>query len=248
MNMSINTTVNSVDAKDAGCIAVKTDIAMLKMIQVCDSLFPIGAFTLSNGLETFVCEGRLAGDAELEEYVQSFLQILPYNDLGVMMLSYQHGNEWEYITQLDRLSLALKAPMEVRAGAEKLCSRFIKIRREIGDCEAVERYGRLIAEEKCLGSYAVAVGLFAKGTGLPMKESGLIYAHSLVAAIVTNGVKTIPLSQMSGQRILGRAQEKIAECVEIAGNISIDELGVGGTQFDIEAMRHENLYSRLYIS
>lgn len=225
-----------------------TDIAMLKMIQVCDSLFPIGAFTLSNGLETFVCEGRLGSEAELEEYVESFLQILPYNDLGVMTLSYLHADEWEYITQLDNLSLALKAPMEVRTGAVKLCSRFIKIRRDTGDSKAVDKYSKLVAEQKCLGNYAVAVGLFAKEIALPLRESGLIYAHSLVTAIVTNAVKTVPLSQMSGQRILSKAQEKIAECVELTGSISIDELGVGGTQFDIEAMRHESLYSRLYMS
>lgn len=227
---------------------MNTDIAVLKMIQVCDSLFPIGAFTLSNGLETFVCEGRLGSEAEFEEYVESFLQILPYNDLGVMMLSYQHADEWEYITQLDNLSVALKSPREVRSGAGKLCSRFIKIRRAIGDCETIDQYSSLIENGRCLGNYAVAVGLFANETGLSMKESGLIYAHSLVTAIVTNAVKTVPLSQMSGQRILSKAQKKIAECVDIAGRISIDELGVGGTQFDIEAMRHESLYSRLYMS
>lgn len=34
-------------------------LSLLQMIQISDSLFPIGAFTLSNGLETMVLQEKL---------------------------------------------------------------------------------------------------------------------------------------------------------------------------------------------
>lgn len=64
-------------------------ISILQMLQVSDSLFPIGAFTLSNGLETFVLDKSLKSKEDLEEYIDCFLSVLPYNELGVMMLAYQ---------------------------------------------------------------------------------------------------------------------------------------------------------------
>lgn len=223
-------------------------LANLQMFQVCDSLFPIGAFTLSNGLETFVCNGRLRTDEDLEQYINSMLQILPYNDAGVMVLACEHAGDWEYIKELDAVSLALKNPMEVRNGSKKLCSRFLKIWEKLRDYKYLTNYQKLIQNKSCQGNHAIAVGLYVKEIGLSAKEGAAIYVYSLLTAMVTNAVKIVPLSQISGQRILNQAIEQIAFCVDEAASISMEDLGIGGTEFDLAAMNHEILYSRLYMS
>jgi len=239
-------------------------LATLRMIQVCDSLFPIGAFTLSNGLETLITNRTITDGDSLQEYVSSFLNILPYNDLGVMMLGYDHAADMDYIKNLDSFSMALKAPEEVRTGSKKLCSRFLKIYREFegaeNDCyPALDAYREMIfntsvtsnSNEKncaCIGNHAIAVGLFASDIGLDKEEAASIYTYSLLNAIVTNGVKMIPLSQMVGQNILSKTQKKIIQAVQCASALDIGDLGVGGTGMDIAGMKHEELYSRLYMS
>lgn len=223
-------------------------LAMLQMIQVSDSLFPIGAFTLSNGLETFVCNGRLKSNDDLQNYMDSYLSILPYNDLGVMMLAFKHADEEDYICQLDELSMVLKAPMEVRRGSQKLCSRFLKIWDKMRDYKRLEEYQKMINEGKSQGNHSIAVGLYAVEVGLTREDAAAIYSYSLLSAIVTNAVKTVPLSQIAGQKILNSAIGKIEECVKKASSIIMDDLGIGGTEFDIAAMNHECLYSRLYMS
>ena len=46
-----------------------TDTAgLMHILQICDSLFPVGAFTLSNGLETYVQHDIITSPKELEEY------------------------------------------------------------------------------------------------------------------------------------------------------------------------------------
>ena len=222
--------------------------AELQMFQVCDSLFPIGAFTLSNGLETYVHQGKLTCEEELEAYINSMLQILPYQEIGTMLLAYHHSEDWDYLMELDHYVNALKAPMEVRNGAKKLCSRFLKIWEKIKNYDSLSYYQELVKKKKCEGSHGIAMGLFAKEISLEAKRGASIYLYSLLTAMVTNGVKTIPLSQVSGQRILHGAIEKISACVEKADKISIEDLGVGGAAFDIMAMNHETLYSRLYMS
>ena len=98
------------------------------------------------------------------------------------------------------------------------------------------------------GCHAIAVGLYAKEIGLPQKIAGEIYGYSLLTAVVTNVVKTVPLSQMDGQKILAESQEQIGSAVAKAEKLERDDLGVGGTAFDIAGMNHEILYSRLYMS
>lgn len=222
--------------------------AILKMIQVCDSLFPIGAFTLSNGWETLVAQNQLRSSMDLKEYVSSFLDILPYNDLGTMMLAYAHSDEKEYIKELDSLAIALKAPSEIRVGSEKLCRRFLKIWQDHKEYERLTWYFQKIKERRVDGCHAIAAGLYAKEIGLPQKIAGEIYGYSLLTAVVTNVVKTVPLSQMDGQKILAESQEQIGSAVAKAEKLERDDLGVGGTAFDIAGMNHEILYSRLYMS
>ncbi|MCQ2090235.1 MAG: urease accessory protein UreF [Fibrobacter sp.] len=228
-------------------------LATLRMIQVCDSLFPIGAFTLSNGLETLIANKTITDGSSLEEYVSSFLSLLPYNDLGVMMLSYDHAHNMDFIKKLDIFSMALKAPEEVRTGSKKLCSRFLKIYREFEGATdhsypALDTYRDVVADGDCIGNHAIAVGLFANDIGLDKDEAASIYTYSLLNAIVTNGVKMIPLSQMVGQKILSLSQKKILLAVQQAATLQMDDLGVGGVGIDIASMKHEELYSRLYMS
>lgn len=222
--------------------------AFLQMVQICDSLFPIGTFTLSNGLETFVCKDKIKSDQDLVHYLESVLEILPFNDLGTMMLAYRQEGEYGYLEQLDALSMAYKAPMEVRMGNKKLCSRFMKTMKKIAEYPKLMEYQKKIENGCCIGNHAIAVGLFAKDIGLACEVAAGIYAYSLLSAIVTNAVKTVPLSQMSGQKILNECLKKIDVCIGIAQNIDMEDLGIGATEIDIEAMNHEVLYSRLYMS
>lgn len=221
---------------------------ILQMIQISDSLFPIGAFTLSNGLETFVEKGILSSEKDLEEYISNFMEIFPYNDLATMMLAYKHGDDMEYIRQLDHLTFVLKMPQEIRNGCTKLCSRFIKIWNQIKEYPGIQKYDMEIQAKNCYGVHGIAVGLYAKEIGLPVKEAAAIYSYSQLSAIVTNAVKLVPLSQIAGQKILNQSLNKIEECVTIAEKLSMEDLGISGTAFDIAGMNHEILYSRLYMS
>ena len=63
---------------------IMNEINFLKLLQSVDAFFPIGAFTLSNGLEDYVLRERIETAEELSEYLKGFLQIFPYNDLGLL--------------------------------------------------------------------------------------------------------------------------------------------------------------------
>ena len=59
-----------------------TDTAgLMHILQICDSLFPVGAFTLSNGLETYVQHDIITSPKGLEEYLHSYISVLPYKRL-----------------------------------------------------------------------------------------------------------------------------------------------------------------------
>ena len=52
----------------------------LRLMQALDPLFPIGAFTLSNGLETYVQRDIVRDKKSLSEYLRAYLHTLPRSE------------------------------------------------------------------------------------------------------------------------------------------------------------------------
>ncbi len=229
------------------------NIALLNMLQVSDSVFPIGAFTLSNGLETFVQEEKLKNCSDLRIYLKNYISFMPYNELGFFYHTYNDIIVDEKINineliQLDNLYSAFKISSQIRKGSVKLCQRFIKLWEKIEKIEALQLYQELIKSKECEGHHVIALALFAKSKSISFEESANIYAYSVISGVVTNAVKSVPLSQLEGQVVLNENLESIRQAVEKAKFIEKNELGVCGNAFDIYAMKHETLYSRLYMS
>ncbi len=228
--------------------------ALLSMLQVSDSVFPIGSFTLSNGLETFVQKDKLKNSADLEAYVANILSFMPYNELGFFAQIYHTAFDnsgtikQEELILLDALYAAYTSPFEVRRGSEKLCQRFLKVWKKIEILPHLALYKQLIDEKMCMGHHVLALALFVKDKGISYEEGAHIYAYSAISGIVTNAVKSVPLSQLDGQVVLNKALPLVQEAVFKARHVGRSELGISGSAFDIYAMQHETLYSRLYMS
>ena len=147
------------------------ELKRLYMLQICDSLFPIGAFTLSNGLETYVQHGAVHSPETLAAYLADYLALAPYQELGVAALAMQYAPEPEAWQRLDRLYTACRAPMEVRQGSTKLCMRLIKAAEQIAPVESLLKYRSCIADSICTGQHPIAVGLFAAAHEMKMQEA-----------------------------------------------------------------------------
>ena len=223
--------------------------SLLRMMQTVDAFFPIGAFTLSNGLEDYVVREKITSSLDLKEYLEGFLQIFPYNDLGIASLAYQYEGKHNEILQLDGLTNAMKSALEIRNGSIKMCSRYLKARQAINDCnETLKWYMDEIKNKNAIGFHPIAVGIYGASIGIEIEEMLSMYGYSVLSAIVNNGVKLVPLSQMDGQKILFNMIDLLEKAVDKSKNIRLEELGVSGSAFEIHCMNHEHLYSRQFMS
>ena len=109
---------------------IKTSIeSRFALLQAFDPLFPLGAYTLSGGMETYTQKGLVSDKPSLAAYLKAQLHILPYGDLGVCAKT----AEGEDILFMDSLCAAMKQPLEIRQGSEKLCIRFLKAQKGLYD-------------------------------------------------------------------------------------------------------------------
>lgn len=219
-------------------------IKNILLAQSLDALFPVGGYTLSNGMETYTQYELVKDHDSLLEHITAYLYMLRFNELAFAARAYKGGD----ITMLDNLYSAAKSPMELRAGSMKQCARFLKIHTGLDDYKLLKDYSEKIKNGSCDGHYCLAMGLFIRGLDADLAQALELYCYSIISAMVNHAVKLVPLKQMDGQRVLFEAAQKIPETVQAAINIKDGELGVSGCGFDIRSMQHEQLYSRLYIS
>ncbi len=216
----------------------------IKLVQSLDPLFPIGGFTLSNGMETYVQNDAVRDEDTLVKHLRNYLYILSFNELAFARMAYSGYD----IKRLDMLCSAYRAPSELRNGSVKQCMRFLKLHSELGGYPKVNEYLKLIQDEECEGHYSIAIGLFVKDLDIDISEALNLYCYSIISAMTNHAAKLVPLRQLDAQRALLTVSEDISKAVETALNVTEEELGASGTGFDLSSMRHEILYSRIYIS
>lgn len=222
------------------------------LFQINDSLFPIGAYSHSYGLETYI-QKEIVKDAESAfKYLESNLKTtMLYTEILSVSLAYDYAesNELDKIVRLEEIVNASKIPNEIRLASQKLGSRFIKTLASV-DIEKISKVfdDYISLTKKIQSNHAVAYGVFCASVGIEKVKAIEGFLYSYTSSTITNCVKTIPLSQTQGQQLLYKSYEIFEDIIRILPNLTIRDLCMSTPGFDIRCMQHEVLYSRLYMS
>ena len=222
------------------------------LLQVNDALFPIGGYSHSYGLETYIQKGIVHDEDSAQEFIHKRLKYnFSYNEFMAVRLAFEYAlrENLEAISRLEEIMEAGKIPRETREASRKLGSRFIKtlsalelpVQNSIFDKYREARKGKSV-------HHAVAYGVFCGAAGISENEALEHFIYAQTSAMVTNCVKTIPLSQSSGQKLLSGCYPLLQELTEKVTELGEEWLGLSGPGFDLRCMQHEGLYSRIYMS
>jgi urease accessory protein len=224
---------------------------LLSLFQLTDPTLPIGGFSHSAGLETYVQYGIVHDRQTAELFIREQLsRNIRFTDAALVSLSWSAAadNEVGSLLQLDEECTAVKLPRELRSASGKLGLRLLKVFRTLCPHPLVEAFREAITKGIATGHYPVSFGLLAWVLGIPKEEALHGFYYTTATAMVTNCVKLVPLGQGEGQELLFSLQETIRELVQLSLHPDRDLLGLCCAGFDIRSMQHEQLYSRLYMS
>lgn len=221
------------------------------LLHLVDPTLPIGGFNHSNGLETFVQEKVVYNKDSLHAYVQSQLeQNWVYNDGAYLSLAFDAAlaEDVQALILLDKQLGATKMPRQVRDGSAKLGIRLLKIFGRYETHPVLLAFLDALAQKHAKGYFPIAFAIIAAAMGLDKDSALYAFYYNAAVGAVTNGVKLIPLSQMDGQDILYALRSPIEQAVQDSLTPNPDWIGAATLASDIRAMRHEQLYTRLYMS
>jgi len=97
-------------------------------------------------------------------------------------------------------------------------------------------------------TYPLAFALAASSTGAPLRECLLSYAFGWAENMVQAAIKSVPLGQSAGQRILSALSADIPAAIDHALALADDARQAFSPMLAILSARHEIQYSRLFRS
>ncbi len=243
---------------------------LISLLHLSDPTLPIGAFSHSYGLETYVLKGVVCSKDSAKEYISNSLSYnIKYNDALYLRLAWEEAKNrnLEQLTVLDSECTALKSPQECRSASLKLGNRLSQIfyrqsQRVSGvsrvsrvsrdnsniDWEFIEKFCSLISSKKLDGHYSIVYGVIAHCLGVDIRQSLTSFYFNSLVGMVTNCNKLVPIGQRDGQDIIFELEEIIPTLVAETLEVNSSLRGACTPAFDIRAMQHERLYSRLYMS
>ena len=219
------------------------DLPLLRLLQLFDSQFPIGAFAHSGGLETYAQAG--AALPELRDLMVSQIALgWGCGDFAAARLAWSAAARPDGLTELARLSTlagAFKVVPSVRETSLRLGHRTLTLLRRLHP----ETFASLSID---LPHHAIVVGAAGCLLELPLRELLLAYGHSLLAGAVAAATRCMPVSPAQAQSLIVELQPALGTAVERAMHATEDSLFTCTPALDIRCHQQGLLHTRLFQS
>jgi urease accessory protein len=218
-------------------------------MQISDSAFPTGAFTHSNGLETFVQHGAVYDLASLERLIQTqLLHSLCYSDMIVLHSAASAHDDPSQIFEMDYLLSAAKTARETFEASSKIGRRMLLSALALLDDAGLKTYQSAVRDGRCAGHQAIVYGLTYAALGLDARSALLAYGYGVVAGQISAAVKLLSLGQTPAQQLIHRLQPVIEEAASTALGLTLEDFQTFSPGLDIRCMQHQFLFRRLFVS
>jgi urease accessory protein len=224
-----------------------TATALLQLMWLASPALPVGGFSYSEGLEAAVDTGRVHDEATAGAWIVDQLHLtLARADLAVVAGAHRAWSRGDStrIAELNDWVRLTRETMELRLQTEQMGRSLLEWLRNDAQAEQLP-----LAQCAALPpSYPVAFALAASTSAASTGEIVLACAFGWAENMMQSAIKTVPLGQSAGQRILARLGQAIPQAVDHALASTDEDRQAFTPMLAILSSQHEIQYSRLFRS
>jgi urease accessory protein len=222
--------------------------ALLGLLRLASPALPVGGFSYSEVLEAAVDAGVVDDEPSALRWLQDQLHLgLARAELPLVASAHSAWTQHDAarIAGLNTWMLITRESRELRAQTEQMGRSMLEWLRQQTPADA--RVAMLAALAPA-PTWPIAFALAATQTGAAAHESVLAYGFSWAENQVQAALKSVPLGQSAGQRILARLAQALAPLAQTSLTLGDEQRQAFAPLLAIRSSQHETQYSRLFRS
>ncbi len=218
---------------------------LVALLHLSDSLFPIGAFGYSDGLEAAASAGLIRTPSDLRAWLDVCLDqsIGGADGLAVLQacVAFNHG-DWSTLATLDSEIHALRPSSGARRASRAMGLRLATTWQTLHPDRGMEE---LIARVGARGpTLAIAFGCACASVGIDHRDAAAAFAYTRLASTISAAMRVMPIGQTDAHAQLAGVLRRIPATIDaMAGRTDPESFAPA---MDIALMAQPYLQSRLF--
>jgi urease accessory protein len=219
---------------------------LVVLLHLCDSLFPIGSFAHSDGLEAATSRGAIQTAADLRRWVDvtlsEGLRRVEGPAVARACVAVTRG-EFDAVATIDSEVYALRPTSTGRESTRAMGSRLLKTWRQIRPAQSTP----LAQLERHQLTLPVAFGVVSAASEIPVHAAVEGFMYTRLASVVSAAMRLMALGQREGHTLLADALTRVPTLAE---EIVSDDGPIGAFTpvLDVMVMSQQYVESRLFKS
>jgi urease accessory protein len=222
--------------------------ALVRLLQLASPALPIGAYSYSQGLEWEVANGDVRDAATAQEWIGDLLvQVQARGEAPVLwrLCALAECGDWKSFVGWNALFRASRETAELSAETLQMGGALARL---LADLDLVDGAAGAALTECAPITLPGAYALAARALAVPAPEALTAYLWSWLENQALAALKSIPLGQVAGQRMLLALGGLIPGVVANAQAMPDDDIASFAPGLAIASARHETQYTRLFRS
>ena len=227
---------------------MSTDLALARLLQLASPALPVGAYSYSQGLEAAVDAGLVRDAASAELWIGEVLAFAVARleaPVWWRLHAAWSANDLERVAHWNDIFRSTRESAELRAETLQMGYSLQRLLLELGEFDEVS-----LARLRGVGdiTFPAAFAFAAARWEIPPRSALIAYLWAWLENQVMAALKSVPLGQTDGQRLLLALAALLPGIADSACALGDDELCNYAPGFAILCSRHETQYSRLFRS
>lgn len=225
--------------------------ADLGLLQISDSFFPVGLYSMSSGLETLFELEITSTPQQVEELVRMQIrqQIGPCDCVAATnahRLAQTH--DIDAIVKLDATVMAIKASSESRDASARSGAQALRAACEISKDKLLVEYSTMIRNNVAAGSYPVSLGIICCALGISESRTALSLLYGFSVSVIGAALRLGIIQHLEGQSIIKSLGSDIISAAQQSSSAQISDMWQFSPHLDICQMIHERAETRMFVT
>ncbi len=222
---------------------------LLALLHLCDSLFPIGGFGYSDGLEAATAVGLVQTPADLQAWLDVCLdEVVGRTDGPALLRAWSafDRHDWEALSALDEEITAMRPASATRRSSRAMGLRLVTTWSTLYPDRRLEHLLDLARRKRLGPALPIAFGCACASAGVAMRDAGVAFAYTRLASTTSAALRLMRIGQTDAHARLAEVLTRVPAVVDAMTTRARPESFAPA--MDVAAMAQQYLHSRLFRS